>query len=174
MTWIMLYFGAQNHSVIGPLRPIINTQLTCRPRLKIFEKMPKVRHSFYLFWAPSDPKSWTPEAHILHTSKSTCNEHVKQYWCETSENCLKKMTKVWILIYLGGPKWPENWASEAHMSRTPESTCIEHVKQYWCEISENILRKWPKFRILIFFVVQIGPKIGPTYFTSLKVAPMNI
>ena len=42
--------------------------------------------NFYLCWGSKWPKNWASEAHILHTFKSTCNEHVKQYWYETSEN----------------------------------------------------------------------------------------
>ena len=52
---------------------------------KIFEKMTK-DWNFDLFGGPKWPKNWASEAHILHTSKSTYNEHVKQYWCATSEN----------------------------------------------------------------------------------------
>ena len=31
------------------------------------------------------PPNWV-KAHILDNSESTCNGHVKQYWCETNEN----------------------------------------------------------------------------------------
>ena len=60
---------------------------------------------FTYFGVQSRPKIQTSEAHILHTSKSTCKEHVKQYWCETSENFLRKWPKTWILTYLGGQNW---------------------------------------------------------------------
>ena len=64
--------------------------------------------NFYLFWGPKWPKYWTPQAHIPHTSKSTCNEHVKQHWRQTSENFFEKVTKVPIFFtYFGvrnGPK----------------------------------------------------------------------
>ena len=282
----MSYFGAQNDMEIQPLMLIFNTPLKiakikCKPRLirnqwKIFEKMFKDQN-FYLFWDPKWPKIWTSEVYdILHTSKSACNEHVKQYWCETSGNFLRKWPKTWILTCFGGqngskiggplrpifhtllkvlvsmwsntdvkpvktfwendqrpefwlvlgakmvpklglwgpysthrwkymwaceailmwnqrklfekmtkdlnfdllwgPKWFQNWASEAHIPHTAESTC-EHVKQYWCETSENFLRKWPKSRILTYFGIQNGPKIGPLrpiVCTFLKVAPMRI
>ena len=44
-----------------------------------------------LFWGPKWSTNLTPEAHIRHTPKSTCNGNVKQYWCETSENSLRKL-----------------------------------------------------------------------------------
>ena len=40
----------------------------------IFRKWPKTRILIIL-----GPKNWASEAHILHTSKSHCNEYVKQY-----------------------------------------------------------------------------------------------
>ena len=75
------------------------------------------------------------------------------------------------------PKGPKNWASEAHILHTSKSTCNAHVKQYWCETSENFLRKWPNTRIFTYFGAQNGPEIGsmrPILYTSLKVAPMSI
>ena len=76
-----------------------------RNQRKTFEKMTTDRN-FYLFWGPKWHKNWTSEAHILHTYKSTCNEHVKQYWCEISENFLRKLPKTWFFTYLweNGPK----------------------------------------------------------------------
>ena len=71
----------------------------------------------------------------------------------------------------------QNWASEAHIPYTTESTCNEHVKQYECEISENFLRKWSDSRLLTYFGVHNGPKIGPLrpiLYTPLKIAPMSI
>ena len=44
-----------------------------------------------LFWEndqrPEFLHIWGPKWHKI--SKSTCNEHVKHYWCETSENFLR-------------------------------------------------------------------------------------
>ena len=96
--------------------------------------------------------------HILHTYKSTSNKHVKQYWCETSENIFEKMTKDLHFDLFGGPKWPQHWASDAHIPHTAESTWNEHLKLYWCETSENVLKKWPNSRILTYFGVRNGPK----------------
>ena len=42
------------------------------------------RPEFWLIsWPKMAPKNWTSEAHIPHTTESTCGEHVKEYWCET-------------------------------------------------------------------------------------------
>ena len=54
-------------------------------------------------------------------------------------------------LFIWGPK---KWASEAHIVHTSKSTCNEDVKQYWCEASENFLRKWPSTRI------TFGPKMA--------------
>ena len=35
--------------------------------------------NFDLFEGPKWSQDWAAEAHIPHTAKSTCNEHVKQY-----------------------------------------------------------------------------------------------
>ena len=48
-------------------------------------------------------------AYILHTSKITCSKHVKQYWCETSEDFLRKWPMTWILTYFGAQNGPEIW-----------------------------------------------------------------
>ena len=71
-----------------------------------FEKITKYRY-FNLFWAPKWPKNWTYEAHILHASKGTCNEHVKQNWCGTSKNFLRKWPKTRILTYFGTRNCPK-------------------------------------------------------------------
>ena len=108
----MIYLGAQNDPEIGPLGPIFNTplKLTCTPRLmwnqwKFFEKMTKDRN-FDLFGGPKWPRNWASEVHILHTYKSTWNEHVKQYCCETSENFLRKWPNT-DLSYFGAQNGPE-------------------------------------------------------------------
>ena len=85
------------------------------------------------------------------------------------------MAKAFYLFW--GPKRLKNWASEAHILHTPETTFNEHLKQHWCETSENVLRKWPNTRISTYFGAQNGPEIGPLWpvlYTFLKVAPMNM
>ena len=57
--------------------------------------------NFYLFRGPKSPKNWASDVHILHTSKSTCNEHAKQYWCKNSENVLRKWPKTRMSTYFG-------------------------------------------------------------------------
>ena len=52
-----------------------------------------------------------------------------------------------------------------HIPHKSKSTSNEHVKECQCEISENILRKWTKFGILIY---------GPVFYTSLKVAQIGM
>ena len=49
---------------------------------KIFEKWPKSR-----FWKWS--KNWAFEAHIVHLSQSSSNEHIKQDRCESRGNITK-------------------------------------------------------------------------------------
>ena len=118
------------------------------------------RPEFLLIWGSKVAQKWAPEAHILHTSKSTCNEHVKQYWCETIENFLRIWPKTGILTCLGPQNRPKIGPLRP-IFRTPlKSTCNVHVKQYWCETSENFLIKWPWTRILSYFVVQNGTKLG--------------
>ena len=95
----MIYLGAQNDPEIGPLGPIFNTPLKVA-QINMFTKTDAQpvgnflendqRPEFLLIWGPKRPKIWASEAHILHTSKSTWNEHVRQYCCETSENVLRK------------------------------------------------------------------------------------
>ena len=98
-SWIMIYSAAQNDPEIGPLGPIFNTPLKV-PQIDMYTKTDTKpvekfwenyeRPEFLLIMGPKWSKNWASEAHNLHTSKSTCNEHVKQYWCETSENFLRK------------------------------------------------------------------------------------
>ena len=86
------------------------------------------RPEFLLIWGPKWPKNWSSEAHILHISKSTWNEHVKQYCCETSEN-FWEITKHQNLFLLWGPKWPRNWAFEAHILLISESSSNAHINK---------------------------------------------
>ena len=69
----------------------------------------------------------------------------------------------------GGPKWPQNWASEAHILHTSKSTWNEHVKQYCCETSENFLRNYQTPQIFLTLGPKIAQKLGPwgPYFTHL-------
>ena len=75
-----------------------------------------------------------------------------------------KIVKTWILIH-----FPKMRASEARIPHTSKTTCNEHVKQYWCETSENFLRKWPKTRISTSLGPTLAQKLGlwGTYCTHL-------
>ena len=83
----MIYLGAQNDSVIGPMRPIFNTPLkvdqidmytkTDAKPVEIFlDNDQKLK--FLLILGPKVAQNWASEAHILNMSESTFNEHVKQ------------------------------------------------------------------------------------------------
>ena len=52
------------------------------------------------FWLTVGPKK-AFEAHIVHISESSFNEHIKQDWCESRGNFLTKYLKTWILTHLG-------------------------------------------------------------------------
>ena len=144
---------------------------------KIFEKMTEDLNCD-LFCGPKWPGNWASGANIQHTSKSSSNWHVHQDWYETSGIFFfRKWAKTRIFTYFGAQSGPKNRASEAYILFTSESTCNEHVKQYWCETSENFLRKWPNTRILTYFGAQNDPEIGflrPILNTVLKVVPMSI
>ena len=107
-TRIVIYFGAQIHLEIGPLRPILNTplkllKLTCKPRSM---------RNFYLFWGSKWPKSG-PLRPISFT-------HLKvlamRMWSNTDVKPLKTLFRKWpksgILTFIGpktpqiGPLWP--------------------------------------------------------------------
>ena len=144
---------------------------------KIFDKMTEDLNCD-LFVGPKWPGNWASGANIQHTSKSSSNWHVHQDWCETSGQFFEKMIKDRNFDLFGGPKWPKNWASEAHILHIYKSTWNEHVKQYVCETtSGKFFWKWPNTRDLSYFGAQNGREIGPSrhiFCTSLKVAPMHI
>ena len=76
-------------------------------------------------------------AHIPHTTESTRNDHVKQYWCETSENGESdhNFDLLWV------PKWPKNLPVEAHIVQISDSSSNEHINQDWCKSRGNSLTK---------------------------------
>ena len=178
----MFCFGAQNDPAIKPLRSIPNIPLkvaqidmctkTNAKQVEFFlRKWPKTR-----IFTQSDQKNW-----LLRSIFSThLTVFAMSIWSNTdvkSVTTFWEMTKELNFDLLWDPKWPKNWAPEAHILHTTESTCNEHEKQYWCETNENFLRKWPKSRILTYFGVQNGPIIGPLrpiLCISLKVVPMGI
>ena len=148
-------FLAQIDPKIGHLRPILKTHLKAAQN----DMHTTTVETFWEndqkpFSGPEWPKNWASETYIQHISKSTCNEHLK---CETRENVLRKWPKPRILTYLGGQNDPKigplRPAFHAPLKVHVVSTCSynEQVKQYWCETSGNLLRKWPKTGILHLF-----------------------
>ena len=83
--------------------------------------------NFYLFEGPKWPKNGASEA---HTFKSTCNEHVKQYCCETSENFFwesDQTPEIWLTL---GPKITHKlglWGP--YILHISESSSNKHIKQ---------------------------------------------
>ena len=115
-TWIMFYLGAQNDPKSGPLGLIFNipfkvaqidvyTKTDTKPVENCWEN--DQRPDFLLILVPKVTQKWASEAHILHTFKSTCNEHVKQWCCETSENFLRKWPNTRNWTNFGDQNGPE-------------------------------------------------------------------
>ena len=101
----MIYLGAQNDPEIGPLGPIFNIPPKV-PQIDIYNKTDA--KPLKNVWENNQrPEFWAYEAHILNTSKSTCNEHVEQYCCETGENFLRKWSNTRNLTYFGDQNGPE-------------------------------------------------------------------
>ena len=115
--------------------------------------------NFDSFRGPKWPNIFgASEAHIPH--KSTCNDHVKQYWCETSENFLRNWPKTRIMTPLKAQNLPHKWASEAHIAHIPEDNTNEHIRQDWRESKGHFFyKKKPNPWILIHLEAQNGPKI---------------
>ena len=141
--WYIL--GPKMTRKIRPLRPIFNiplkvaqidmyTKTDAKPVENFCEN--DQRPEFLLILEPK-----------VATSKSICNEHVKQYWCETNENFLRKLPNTRILAYFGAPKRLRNWAFEAHTVHISESSFNEHIKQDWCESRGKFLTKYWKLEV---------------------------
>ena len=96
-TAIFTYFEAQSGPKFGPLRPIFSTHLKvlamsmswkqywCETSQNLWES-DQTPNFLYLRWGPKWPRNWVFEAHILHISESSTNEHKKQDWCESRVN----------------------------------------------------------------------------------------
>ena len=117
----------------------------------MFEKMTKDRN-FYLFWGPKSPQNWASDAHIVHTSKSTCNEYMRQHWCD-----------FWLIWR---PKMAPNFGPRrVYLLHTYKSSSYELANEVSREPSkknhENRRKPiyWP---ILALFGTKNGPKIWPT------------
>ena len=94
-TWILNDWRAWNDLKIISMKHVFNTYLKAAPTAMytktdvqqqiLFEKIMKTRVSD-LFGGPKWPDS--PEAHILHTTKSSSSEHAKQDWYKSNGNFL--------------------------------------------------------------------------------------
>ena len=147
-----------------------------RNQWKVLRKWQKIDRNFYLFWGPKWPTNWTTEAHIIYTCERTCNDHVKEYWCKTSEDILRKWPKTWNVTNLGAQMAP-NLALWGPFSKHRWKYLQWAVEVILMWNQWNLLRKWPKSRILTYFGVQNGLKIGSLgtiLYTSLNVAQMSI
>ena len=162
----MINFGAQNDPEIGPLRPIFNAPL----KIAQIDKYTKTdvnpvktfwendqRPEFSLILGPKViQKLGLWGADILNTSKSTCNEHVKQYWCVTSENILRKWPNTRIFTYFGAQNDPEIEPLRPILYTSLKSSSKEHIKHDWCETRGNFLTKYSKSWILLHLEAQNG------------------
>ena len=77
-------------------------------------------------WVQNAP-NWASRSHIPHTHESSCNQHVKQYLCETSERYLSKWPKSRILTYFGVQNGPKIWPLGPIFYIT-ESSSNEHIR----------------------------------------------
>ena len=143
MTWIMIYWGAQADPEIGSLGPIFNTPLKVA-QIDMYTKTGA--QPVGNFWendflgGPKWPTNWASEAHILHTSKSTWNEYVKQYCCETSEFFLRKWPNT--RNFLGPKMTQKSGPYEAHILHISGSSSNAYIKQDWCESRPNFSTKY--------------------------------
>ena len=115
--------------------------------------------NFDFYGAQNGPKIGPLRPHISHTTESTCNEHVKQYWCETSDNLLRRWPKSSFFLLIWSPKWTQNGPFEAHIWHISESSSTEQIKKDWCESRGKCLTNWSKTCILTHLEAQNGPKI---------------
>ena len=114
------------------------------------------------------PKNLTSDAHILHTFKRTCTEHVKQYWYESSESFLRKWPKTLTLTYFGAQNGPK-FGPLRPIFYTPlkvlaistwSNTAMKPVKTFW-ESDQG-----PEF--LLTLGSKMAPKLGRWYCAHLS------
>ena len=107
MTWKLGLWG--QYSTHVPLKVAQIDICNGKPVEFFFFKSPKTRISTYL-GAQSDPKIGPLSPMFSTPLKVLNNEHVKQYWHETSENFWRKWPKTGILT-----QRLQNWASKTHI-----------------------------------------------------------
>ena len=101
--------------------------------------------------------------HNWNTHKSTPNKHMKQEWCET-------ITEDLNYDLFGGPKWPGNWASRAHIRHTSKINSNWHVHQdQW-----KFFEKMTKDRNFDLFGGPTNWPLRPIFSTHIKVLGMGM
>ena len=114
--WNLNMFGTQNDPKIWPTRSLFNSPLKIAPMTMwtTTDAKPVVtfwrndkKQTFDPFGGLKCPDNRAYEAHILHSSKSISTEHVKQYWCWTKWNVLRKWPKTGIFTYFGAHNGPK-------------------------------------------------------------------
>ena len=133
-TGIFTYLGTQGGPKIGPLRPIFHTPLkvftmriwsnTDVKPVETFWESDQSPEFLHTLGSKMAKKNWAFEAHIVHISESSSNEHIKQDWCESRGNLLTKLSKIliWFIFY------------------TPTSSSNELINQVSYESSGNFPR----------------------------------
>ena len=99
--------------ILGPkwhLRPIFSTHLKVlatsmwsNTQMKPVKRFLKKRTYIRILTdvgTPKWPRIWASEAHVVHISESSSNEHIKQDYCEPRATFWTKYSKTWILPYL--------------------------------------------------------------------------
>ena len=122
--------------------------------------------SFDLFGNPKLPENRASETHILRTSKSNSNEHVKQDWCESSGSVWQNGQKPKFITWLGVQNDLKIWVSLAYFLHTSKSSCSKLINQVSCEFRgtfpENNKKNPTYWPILAKFRFKRGQKIWPT------------
>ena len=125
---------------------------------------------FTYFGAQSGPKIGPLMPIFFHTFKSTCNEHVKQYCCETSENILRKWPNTRDLTNFGAQNGPQI----GPLRHIAEGSSNKYINQAWCDPRANFLTKYSKTLILTHLEAQKFGPLGPIFYTPTKIAPMSL
>ena len=84
--------------------------------VKYLRKWLNLRPELWSIWRPKITRK--VDLWGQHTYESSSNWRVHEDWCETSGKVLRKWPNNGICTYSGGPKWPNNWASDAHILHT--------------------------------------------------------
>ena len=148
---------------IGPLRPIFHIPLkvlamsmlsnTDVKSVKTFREVEKSR-----IWLTSGVRNGLKldvEAHIVHISESTSNEHLKQNWCEPEGTFLQNSRKPEFLL-ICRPKNLGRWGPIFYTTKQ-KSSCNEHVNKVCSESNGNKIDE--NFYIDLFWP-YLGPKMA--------------